>query len=94
MVDGRPRQVDGTVGALGFDMTAQILLGDILRRPLPVLAAGDSLHGLAGWDSIMMVRLMLRLEEVLGRELTDAELEGLATVGDVDALVRTGDGRA
>ena len=35
----------------------------------------------------MMVRLMLRLKEHAGRELSEAELESIAVVGDVQRLL-------
>ena len=45
------------------------------------------LKQIAGWDSVMMVRLMLRLEQRAGRELSEAELEAIVTVGDVARLL-------
>ena len=65
---------------------AENLLADILQRPVaasPATPLGD----LPGWDSLMMVRLMLRLEEHAGRELSEAELESIAVVGDVQRLL-------
>ena len=35
-----------------------------------------------------MVRLVVSLEEKLGRQLDDAEIESIETVGDVEKLVK------
>lgn len=45
------------------------------------------LNELKNWDSLRYVRLVVAIEEKLGRELTDEEAEGLSTVGDVQALL-------
>ncbi|MBO6900912.1 MAG: acyl carrier protein [Rhizobiaceae bacterium] len=58
-----------------------------MNRTVEPQAAETNLSDIAGWDSIMTVRLMLAVEEVVGRELTEAELEALVTVGDVERLV-------
>lgn len=42
------------------------------------------------WDSLSMVRLMVQIETSLGRELTDAELENLTSVDDVERLLANG----
>jgi acyl carrier protein len=41
-----------------------------------------------GWDSLKGVRLVLRLEERLGRELSEDEIEKLQSVEDVDRLLK------
>lgn len=68
-------------------MNAQTLLSDVMQRPLPDLAPAEALGAIPGWDSLKMVRLMLRLEEHVGRELTEDELGSIATVGDVERLL-------
>lgn len=35
-----------------------------------------------------MVRLVVAIEERLGRQLSDPELEGIETVGDVEKLLK------
>jgi len=45
------------------------------------------LQALEGWDSIMAVRLIIRLEGVLGRELDEDEIDGLRSIGDVETLL-------
>ncbi len=37
-----------------------------------------------------MVRLMLTLEETLGRELSESEIEAVATVADVERIISPG----
>jgi acyl carrier protein len=63
------------------------LLSNVMRRPAPQIAPSTALAEIPGWDSIMMVRLMLSLEESLGRELTESEIESVATVADVAQLM-------
>jgi acyl carrier protein len=47
------------------------------------LALGE----IPGWDSVAMVRLVVAIEERLDRQLSDAELESIETVADVEKLV-------
>lgn len=68
-------------------MAIETLLETVMNRTVEPQAAETNLSDIAGWDSIMTVRLMLAVEEVVGRELTEAELEALVTVGDVERLV-------
>jgi acyl carrier protein len=63
------------------------LFEEINGSPAPPLAADCALSGIEGWDSLTMVRLMVRLEQHLGRELAEAELGSLTTVGDVQRLL-------
>ncbi len=70
-------------------MTSPILermFSDIMQREVTGLSPQVRLVDVPGWDSIMMVRLMLKLEEMLDRELSDAELEGIDAVADVQRL--------
>ena len=52
--------------------------------------AGDDvlLAKLEGWDSLKGVRLVLRLEEIVGRELSEDDIEKLQSVGDIDRLLK------
>lgn len=68
-------------------MAIETLLGTVMHRAVEPQASATRLSDIAGWDSIVVVRLMLAIEEVVGRELTEAELEALVTVGDVERLV-------
>ncbi len=71
-------------------MTINDILSDVMQRPTPPVESTTMLSDIAGWDSVMMVRLMLKLEEIAGRELSDGELEALVSVGDVERIARTG----
>lgn len=71
-------------------MSVESVLAAVMQRPLPPVNAGMELKAIPGWDSLMMVRLMLRLEEIAGRELSEAELEAIVTVGDVERLIGRG----
>jgi len=53
-----------------------------------MLAPTTSLSDIAGWDSLKMVRLVVRIEEAIKRELNEAELERLCTVSDVARLLQ------
>jgi acyl carrier protein len=66
------------------------LLSGVMQRPAPPLPSSTALADIPGWDSIMMVRLMLSLEERLGRELTEGEIEGVATIANVERLMSPG----
>ena len=45
------------------------------------------LSEIQNWDSLSTVALVLKMEEQIGRELTDDEVEGLQTLGDVEAIL-------
>lgn len=65
-------------------MTPTALIESVLRRDIGVLDAATPLKEIAGFDSLMMVRLMLRLEELAGRELAEDELAAIATLADLE----------
>ena len=69
-------------------MDAWTLIADIVQQSLPPGTGDTPLQGITGWDSLKMVKMVLRLEELLDRELSEDELEGLQTVGDVTALMK------
>jgi acyl carrier protein len=66
-------------------------IGELLRevggRPVAALDSQTALNGIDGWDSLAMVRLMVKLEQLLDRELGEDELGALVTVGDVQRLI-------
>ena len=66
---------------------ASDLLADIVQRDILAVAPDIRLSDIPGWDSMIMVRLMLRLEEHLGREMSEAELASIATIADVQRLL-------
>jgi acyl carrier protein len=71
-------------------MTARALLSEISRTDVPVLPANASLSQIDRWDSLATVRLVLRLEEVTGRRLGEGEIDGLRTIGDIEAILASG----
>jgi acyl carrier protein len=63
------------------------LLAEVTPETLPVSDA-DPFEAIAGWDSLKMINLVVRLEQLLGRELSETELENLRTIRDLDALLK------
>lgn len=69
-------------------MHARELLAEILRSNTPIPPGEIPLSQLDGWDSLKGVRLVLRLEEIIGRELSEDAIEKLQSVEDVDRLLK------
>jgi acyl carrier protein len=69
-------------------MHARGLISEILRTSAPIPGDDVLLAQLEGWDSLKGVRLVLRLEEIVGRELSEDDIEKLQSVGDVDRLLK------
>jgi acyl carrier protein len=69
-------------------MHARELIAEVLRGKAPVPAGDVLLAQIDGWDSLKGVRLVLRLEEIVGRELTENDIEKLQSVEDVDRLLK------
>lgn len=67
---------------------AQDLISGVLNGPLPRLTEDLALGDIPGWDSVAMVRLVVAIEEKIGRQLSDQELEGIETVADVERLTK------
>lgn len=68
-------------------MDARALIAEVLRKTTTIPANDIRLADIEGWDSLKGVRLVLRLEEIVGRELSEADIEQLNSVGDVDRLL-------
>lgn len=69
-------------------MNARELITEVLRKST-LIPSGDVLLGqIDGWDSLKGVRLVLRLEEVIGRELSEGDIEKLQSVEDVDRFLK------
>lgn len=64
------------------------LLADITHRDIGNRSDETPLSQLENWDSLKGVRLVIRLEEIIGRELTEDEIGALRSVGDVRRLLR------
>jgi acyl carrier protein len=69
-------------------MHARKLISEILRTSAPIAGDDVLLAQLDGWDSLKGVRLVLRLEEMVGRELSEDDIEKLQSVGDVDRFLK------
>ena len=69
-------------------MHARELITEILRSNASIPSGDILLARIEGWDSLKGVRLVLRLEERLGRELSEDEIEKLQSVEDVDRLLK------
>jgi acyl carrier protein len=69
-------------------MHARELIAEILRTSAPIPAGDVLLAQVEGWDSLKGVRLVLRLEEIVGRELSEEDIEKLQSVEDVDRLLK------
>ena len=68
-------------------MDARALLADVVRSELPPLEPAMALKRIPKLDSLAMVNLVLKLESLLRRELTEDEIETLRTVADVEQLL-------
>lgn len=66
----------------GRELLAGVL--EMSAAELPEVAGIDTV---AAWDSLAHMRLVARLEEMLGRELTAEEMLALDGVAAIDALL-------
>jgi acyl carrier protein len=72
---------------LGFlYMNAASLVAELTQHAEPV-SSDKVLADIPGWDSLVVVRLVVQLESALGRELEEAELEALERVSDIERLL-------
>jgi acyl carrier protein len=69
-------------------MRASELIAEVLRSRVPIPDRDVPLAELDGWDSLKGVRLVLRLEEIVGRELSEDDIARLHSVRDVEQLLR------
>jgi acyl carrier protein len=69
-------------------MQARDLIAEVLRAGVPIPRDDVLLANIEGWDSLKGVRLVLRLEEIVGRELSEDDIEKLQSVDDVDRLLK------
>jgi len=68
-------------------MQARDLIAEVLRADVSIPRDNVLLANVEGWDSLKGVRLVLRLEEIVGRELSEDDIEKLQSVDDVDRLL-------
>jgi acyl carrier protein len=69
-------------------MHARELIAEVLRTSTLIPGGDILLAQIEGWDSLKGVRLVLRLEEIVGRELSEDDIEKLQSVEDVDRLLK------
>jgi acyl carrier protein len=69
-------------------MQARQLITEILRTSTAIPQGDVLLADIEGWDSLKGVRLVLRLEEIVGHELSEDDIEKLQSVEDVDRLLK------
>jgi len=67
-------------------------LGEYLKKDERKLAATLSLREDLGLDSLAIIELLYRIEEVFNLSIPDEDLEKLQTVGDVIAYIENGMG--
>jgi acyl carrier protein len=71
-------------------MDARALIAEITRSDLAAQDDNTLLADVENWDSLRAVRLVLRLEEITGRPLGEADIDHLKTIGDVARLLQAG----
>lgn len=69
-------------------MDARVLIAEIVRKS-DLKCPGDTLLAdIDNWDSLKGVRLVLRLQEIVGRELSEDDIASLQSVGDVERVLQ------
>jgi len=71
-------------------MGARVLIAEIVRKSAITCSDNTLLSEIDGWDSLKGVRLVLRLEEMVGRQLSEDDIERLQSVADVERLLNSG----
>lgn len=71
-------------------MDARMLIGEIVRKANLTEPNGTLLADIDGWDSLKGVRLVLRLQEIVGRELSEDDIVGLQSIADVERFLQSG----
>jgi acyl carrier protein len=70
-------------------MNARVLIAEIARKHQVACPDDTLLADIDGWDSLKGVRLVLRLQEIVGRELSEDDIGTLQSVSDVERLLRS-----
>jgi acyl carrier protein len=70
-------------------MDARVLIAEIVRKSGVTCHDNTLLAEIDGWDSLKGVRLIVRLEEIVGRQLSESDIEGLQSVGDLERLLKS-----
>jgi acyl carrier protein len=63
------------------------LFSDLFMRDDIVLTPETTAAGVDGWDSYKQVEIIIAIEERYGFKMTTAEIDGLASVGDLVELI-------
>lgn len=66
------------------------ILGDLLFAEPPRLTPSTTAADVDGWDSIVMINLLVAVEEEFGIRIGSRQVEKIATVGDLVALIVAG----
>lgn len=69
------------------DATARRLLAGALALPEDRIGADASIDTLEAWDSLAHMRLVLAIEQELGRELPPDRIAGIASLADIAAAL-------
>ena len=72
----------------GASSVVRSTIATIARRPVGKIAANQALRGDLGFDSLMLLELLVAIETELGRSLDAERVASAQTVGDVEAFVR------
>jgi acyl carrier protein len=71
-------------------MDARQLVAETVRKPSLTCSDDTFLADIEGWDSLKGVRLILRLQEIIGRDLSEDDIAALQSIGDVKRLLDSG----
>lgn len=71
-------------------MDARILIAEIIRINCLACSNDTLLADIDGWDSLKGVRLVLRLQEIVGRELSEDDIASLHSIADVERFLQLG----
>jgi len=71
-------------------MDARMLIAEIVRKAILTEPSWTLLADIDGWDSLKAVRLVLRLQEIVGRELSEDDLMGLQSIAAVERVLQSG----
>lgn len=71
---------------------ARRLVAHALERPVEEIGQ-DSALGMAGWDSLGHMRIILSLETRLSRTLAPQEIIGVKSISDISGLISAQNGR-
>lgn len=73
-----------------LSQTCQTLVADALSLPHSDVTAQTGLATHPAWDSLAHMRIVLSVEEALGRQLTPDEIVSIMTAQDVAVLLENG----